>query len=247
MSTKNYQEHFGQRGSAYDRAMHWQPNARMHEFMQAVNAAKISAGMIVADVPAGGGYMERYLPQGCAYWYHEPCASFTNHGAMARDVVPLLPLPWIDTSVDIAISLAGVHHIENKSPFFADLYRVIKPGGRLVISDVATDSSVAQFLDGYVDAHNSTGHQGFFLDEHTLEELRQAGWDIEKHKVNNFYWLFPTKEAMAGFCHELFDLKTSTADETRSAIEEILGTAELTDGRVGMNWELFTIEAIKHK
>ena len=52
--SKSYQEHFDERGSAYDRAMRNFPAARELEFKQAIRAAEVVTGMTVADVPAGG-------------------------------------------------------------------------------------------------------------------------------------------------------------------------------------------------
>lgn len=218
-------------------------DARYQEFAQAIEAAGLLPGMVVADVPAGGGYLRRYLPAGCTWQGHEPCASFTHHSAATNTGSPLLPLPWWDASVDVAISLAGVHHIDDKRPLFAELWRVVKPGGRLVVSDVAAGSTVAQFLDGYVGAHNSTGHEGVFIDEDTLVELRAAGWAVQSHGVRDFHWVFADRSAMAAFCHALFDLRTSSVLDTQHAIESQLGVHCRPDGTLGMAWSLMTIIA----
>lgn len=243
---KTYVEQFAERGSAYDRAMQRHPMARAQEFAQAVAAAQLRPGMVVADVPAGGGYLRQHLPAECHWWGHEPCASFTNHRASAAAAaLPLLPLPWPDASVDVAISLAGVHHLDDKRPLWTELWRVVKPGGGLVVSDVATGSVVARFLDGYVGAHNSTGHEGVFLDHGTLDELGQSGWSVQRHALQVFEWVFPDRLSMAGFCHELFDLRTSDVADTQAAIESQLGVTMRSDGTVGMRWELMTVLVVK--
>jgi len=241
--SKTYQELFDQRGSAYDRAMRRYPEARRQEFEQAIEAAAPAPGMVVADVPAGGGYLQAYLPSGCTCLGHEPCASFTNHGAVAGQPTQLLPLPWARATVDGAISLAGVHHLDDKRPLFSELHRVVRPGGRLVVSDVAAASAVARFLDGYVGGHNSTGHEGVFLDERTLRELAEAGWTVENAAIRDFHWLFPDRAAMAMFCHELFDLRSSTPADTQAAIEDQLGVSTLANGGAAMHWSLMTISA----
>lgn len=242
---KTYDELFEVRGSAYDRAMWRYPRARDEEFRQAIDQAQLSPGMVVADVPAGGGYLQAYLPPDCHWRGHEPCASFTHHGDASSPAAhrPLLPLPWSDHSIDVAISLAGVHHLEDKRPLFADLHRVVKSGGRLVLSDVAAASAVAHFLDGFVGAHNSTGHEGVFLDDRTDDELRETGWRILSSAIVPMHWLFADRPAMVDFCQNLFDLCRATPQSIEKAIVADLGIAIVESGQTAMNWSLRTIVA----
>lgn len=242
---KSYTDLFDQRGSTYDQAMqHW-PDARRQEFEQAIRAAQIEAGMVVADVPAGGGYLQNYAPTGCTVQGHEPCATFSDHHASGHGLTarPLLPLPWADQSIDIAISLAGVHHLADKRSLFADMLRVTRPGGRFVLSDVAADTNVALFLDGFVGANNSTGHEGAFLDERTVEELREAGWQIVSQEMASFHWVFAQREDMAGFCRGLFDICKVSPGKVEQALAECLGVDVLADGQIGLRWSLMTIVA----
>ena len=146
-----YEDMFVQRGSAYDRAMRRLPQARAAEFAQVIARADMRSGQVVADVPAGGGYLRGFLPAGVAWVGHEPCASFQGgqHGASSSGR-PLLPFPWEDASKDRVICLAGLHHQEDKIPFHSEARRVLRPSGRYVLSDVPADSPVAAFLDGFI-------------------------------------------------------------------------------------------------
>lgn len=239
-----YDDLFAVRGSAYDRAMQAFPDARGHEFRQAVERAELATGMVVADVPAGGGYLQRYLPAGCDWRPHEPCGSFTAHHAAPGDPENgrLLPLPWSDASIDAAFSLAGVHHIEDKRPLFAELHRVVRPGGTFLLSDVAAGSAVEYFLDEYVGTNNSTGHKGAYLDQTTLQDLAATSWAVELCEQVDFSWVFPDEPGMANFCHQLFDLRRSSPADTAAAIIERLGVSHAPEG-VGMRWSLMTIRA----
>jgi len=240
----SYEDLFGQRGSAYDRAMLAYPEARAQEFAQVLAHAALSPGMVVADVPAGGGYLRRYLPEGCGWVGHEPCADFTNHRTGAQESgMPLLPLPFADSAADVAISIAGVHHLADKRPLFRDMRRIVRPGGRFVLSDVATDTPVARFLDGFVGDNNSTGHEGVFLDAHTPGELAEAGWDVLSHRLEAFHWVFADEDAMVAFCRGLFDICKAGDAAIARALHDGPGVEQLPDGRTGLRWSLMTIVA----
>lgn len=227
---RTHQAQFDFRGSACDKARQRFSLARRAAFQQVSEAAKRKPGLVVADVPAGGGYVKSYLPDGCKWLGHEPCASFSSHGGQTEPSLPLVPLPWSDGHVDAAISLARIHHVEDKRSLFSDLFRVARSGGRLVASDMATVTAVARFLDGYVSARNSMGHEGVFLDERTLDALKQAGWTVEHAGNWPFHWASARRPDMAAFCHALFDLRTFSEAQTLKALESNLGVEDLPGG-----------------
>jgi SAM-dependent methyltransferase len=237
----NYEEIFRQRGGAYHRAMQQWPDARRDEFMNVVAQAQPRSGDHVIDIPAGGGYLQRYLPNSCSWHGHEPCASFREDGALDDG---LLPLPWPDGFADSAISVAGVHHLDDKRPLLAELHRVLKPGGRLVLADVHRDSAVARFLDDFVGRHNSTGHAGRYLDADTLCDFEASGFTVERAVRTPYCWWFADRGQMGAFCALLFDISRIDATEVADAIEASLGVVHAGDA-IGMNWELFTLTGIR--
>lgn len=239
---QSYTDLFDQRGTAYDRAMRLCPDARRAEFLQAIAPIAITPGMRVGDVPAGGGYLKNHLPPDVLWEGHEPCATFLHHRVSGTATSrPLLPLPWANAALDAAISLAGVHHLEDKRPLFSEVARVLKPGGTFVLSDVEQGSAVAHFLDGFVGAHNSTGHEGRYLGDHTLADLQATGWQITTCERQDFHWTFADRAELGQFAFHLFDLCQSTPQAVADAIEAALGVIELPNGQTGMNWSLLTI------
>jgi SAM-dependent methyltransferase len=246
---KSYAELFDLRGSSYDQAMLAFPDARSGEFSQIIAALDPQPGDKIGDIPAGGGYLRDHLPEGCIWLGHEPCASFTNHGNIAPSPssVPLLPLPWPDGHLDGVCSLAGVHHLEDKTELFSEVRRVMRPGARFALSDVAEGSAVAQFLDGFVGKWNSTGHEGVYLNQATLAELGEAGLRVEHCDTSDFLWRFPDRDSMAAFCTKLFDISGAAQSHVAEAIEQVLGTQQLSDGGIGMNWSLMTVLSVSEQ
>lgn len=236
----DYRATFERRGAAYDRAMQRAPEVRSEEFRLPVERLGVRPGEVVIDVPSGGGYLARHLPHGCTWHGHDPCAAF--HGADPALGGDLLPLPWPDAFADVGVSIAGLHHLHDKCALFREFARVLEPGGRLLIADVHRDSPVAGFLDDFVGACNSTGHDGLYLDVSTCRELEQAGFMVDDATMLRYCWQFPSRQAMVAFCTELFDLRVAPA-VTAKAIESRLGTTATAGTGVGMHWELYAVLA----
>jgi ubiquinone/menaquinone biosynthesis C-methylase UbiE len=111
----------------------------------------------ILDVPAGhGAFAHELLKRGhgnidCldiaaeTFALRDPRVRFTRH-----DVIH--PLPFPDAHFDYVFSIEGIEHFENPWTFARELCRVLKPGGRLIISTPNTfsvDARVKYLLAGY--------------------------------------------------------------------------------------------------
>ncbi len=61
-------------------------------------------------------------------------------------------LPVADASVDVIISNCVLNLSTRKDRVLAEAYRVLKPGGRIVVSDMVSDVPVPAILEGNIDA-----------------------------------------------------------------------------------------------
>lgn len=62
------------------------------------------------------------------------------------------PLPWPDGVFDAVLSVEGIEHLENRQAFLRELFRVLKPGGTLVLTTpntVSVRSRVRFFGSGF--------------------------------------------------------------------------------------------------
>jgi len=88
-----------------------------------------------------------------------------------------MPIP--NESVDVIISNCVINLSPEKDPVFAEAYRVLRPGGRLAISDLVTNGELPEFIRKSEDAWHSC--IGGALDESVyLDTIEAAGFsDVE--------------------------------------------------------------------
>lgn len=116
---------------------------------------RLSPGSVVLDLAAGTGDFCVEL----AKLGHAPIGIDLSYGmlASARCDDPLvqgdlLNLPIADSSVDAAVCGFALRNLVSLEPFFDELYRVVKPGGRIGLLDVSKPANPIL----------RTGHQFYF-------------------------------------------------------------------------------------
>ncbi len=239
---KTYQSIFSQRGQDYHKAMLDVPDARDQEFQAVIELAELSEDQLILDIPSGGGYLNNYIDKPVNLVAVETSHEFVRNLQPTQNLSLLvchdlcnLVLP--SNSVDRIISLAGLHHLENKHKFYQECFRLLKPGGWLCMADAYEGSKVAKFLNVFVDANNSMGHEGTFFNDSTIKELQSSGFDISYNAAKQYHWLFDSPLQMATYCKQLFGMDLSEPENIIKGIDQYLGY-EQSDDQCKMNWEL---------
>ncbi|WP_431851106.1 class I SAM-dependent methyltransferase [Allosphingosinicella sp.] len=239
---KTYENIFQERADSYHAAMQMCPDARAAEFALVLEPLKLEPGQTLCDVPAGAGYLWRYVGDAqVRYVGVEPsdlfASLFPSHpGAISlRCAMDTLSLP--DASLDHLISLAGLHHEPDLPAIFREMRRVLRPGGLAVVADVQQGSSTDRFLNGFVADYNPMGHEGVFLNGSTSAFLEGAGFRVLEDAVHRPQWQFATREEMGEFLRLLFGITKASAAATARAAEDILGLED-AHGAINLAWPL---------
>eukprot|EP01006_Ploeotia_vitrea_P066174 TRINITY_DN94461_c0_g1_i1.p1 TRINITY_DN94461_c0_g1~~TRINITY_DN94461_c0_g1_i1.p1 ORF type:complete len:254 (+),score=24.70 TRINITY_DN94461_c0_g1_i1:59-820(+) len=239
-----YKDIFNHRGKHYHAAMRQWPQARRHEFANIVQRAAAQPGEVVCDLPAGGGYLADHFPQNSLISIETAEEFFreVSHNGKKHLCETLWDSPVEANSVDIAVSLAGIHHIEDKTLFYRELNRILKPGGRAVVADVFAGTDTAKWLNTFVHEHNTMGHDGIFLNKDTLSQLEAAGLEVVADEQVSYSWDFDTFSDLTQYCTLLFGIDKATPAEVEAGARKFLGVVESEeDPKVKMNWSLYFI------
>ena len=84
-------------------------------------------------------------------------------------------LPVKDSSVDLIISNCVINLSSNKRKVFQEAYRVLKSGGRMLISDIVTEEKLPEEVIKSVEAWASC-IAGALVKKNYLEEIKRAGF-----------------------------------------------------------------------
>jgi SAM-dependent methyltransferase len=137
----------------------------------------------VADIGCGPGVFTRYLCRHARHVYavdidHSALLRTSSRHAQERNLASLVvranQLPFHDESLDTVLFLEVLEHLEDDAGAVRELYRVLVPSGKLVLS--------VPIPPGEVNEGEEWGHkrEGYSLDE-MKAILEGEGFEVEGH------------------------------------------------------------------
>jgi ubiquinone/menaquinone biosynthesis C-methylase UbiE len=82
-------------------------------------------------------------------------------------------LPFADSTFSLIASRAAFHHFEEPAAVLAEMARVCRPGGRVVVIDVTPETGKTPGYDRLELMRDTSHHHA-----HSLDELRQMGMEL---------------------------------------------------------------------
>lgn len=144
--------------------------------------------------------------------------------------------------IDRIISLAGLHHIEDRLPIYHEAKRVLNKNGLLCIADVAEGSDADRFLNIFVDENSTEGHKGLFINKADIQSIEAADFTIVKSEIIEYVWRYTSVNNMIDYVKKMFGINQCSDAAVLKGIEHFIGYNTI-DGQVHMNWSLQFIQA----
>jgi len=102
-----------------------------------------------------------------------------NYGNVEFRLGEIEKLPVADCSVDLIISNCVINLSPDKGKVFQEAFRVLKPGGRIMISDIVLLKELPSFIRDSIEAYIGCLSGAIKKDEY-LQKIKEAGFQDVK-------------------------------------------------------------------
>lgn len=234
----DYNKTFLKRGREYKYAVETYPDALRNEFSVAAQMILRHSPKSVLNIPAACVPLKEYLQSDIHYIEYETNLAFANLTNLPH--CELYSIPVADTSVDCVVCLASLHHAthDERRAFFKECLRILSPKGVLIVGDVMKGGAVDNWLNGFVNSYNSSGHAGLFWRAEDCRLFEECGFVSVGHEVQSYMWNFESSDTMIDFCKHLFGLDKANGEKIVEGLHMILQPVYSNTGSVLLPWEL---------
>ncbi len=245
-------EFIGQRSELYKEALKEFPHARDQDIEVMKKYLNPQKDEIILEVGAGSGVFSSILSDSVKELIvSDPSKEQLDEVKdLNKTNITLIEagadkLDLKEDSVDAIWSFGAMHHCFDKISAFKNFSRILKSGGRVVIGDVWSGSSLAKHFDDKVAKYCVTGHEvAFWTDEFAESLCFLTSFKNLKIDFLDLQWIFDSKEDIGDFLYKIHAMTKTTSEDCLKGAEEILGIEE-KDGKFCLNWPMKVLVAEK--
>lgn len=207
----DYIQSFTNRTHLYLEAINKYKNVLDEEMKTAIEMLYLQPNDVVFNAFSGGIPLDKYINKDLNIKYLE----YDIHKDFTTNSYKLDKIPIESNSVNKIICLATLHHlnITEREIIYKEFYRILLPGGSLVIGDVIDKSSQSKWLNIFVDKYNSNGHKGLFFSHNDSILMNKSGFKHIDISINNYNWNFKNDSDLINFFKLLFGLNLCNDDD----------------------------------
>ena len=107
--------------------------------------------------------------------------------------------PFADNSIDLVVSTAVIEHLENQYHYLREIHRILKPGGRLVITMPSCWNIISRLLflkTGGVESFHGTNHHINVITKNIFDFMLK-----DKFKEISRFYIHRTNLGFKPFCY----------------------------------------------
>ncbi len=243
-------EFSGIRSQYYNEIMLEMPMARLEEREMLMEYLNPKIGEKILEIGAGTGFYSQYIAQQIfpgtlvasdpspEQLLNIPSAPEQNIKLVVAgaDTLAIGEDPLEYNSFDAVWAFGCFHHILDKTRSFNNIYSLLKPGGRLIISDVYAGSDLAKHFDLHVAKYCATGHEVAFLTREFADSLCYiSGFEKPFFYDVNIPLNFSKREDIGYFIYKIHAMIRSTPDKCLKNVADFLDI-EYREGLYSLIW-----------
>jgi ubiquinone/menaquinone biosynthesis C-methylase UbiE len=189
---------YAELASRYDRRWEHYVNASIDRTLAELDLAP---GEVLLDIGCGTGVLlERVAqrqPRARLYGSDLSGAMLAMARSRLASPIQLLQanaeaLPMASASIDVLVSTSAFHFIRHPARAMSEIRRVLRPGGRLIITDWCRDFLTGRLLDWYLKAYDNAHYHTYgstefarLLDDNDFDSI-----SLSRYRINWFWGLF---------------------------------------------------------
>ncbi len=243
-------EFSGIRSQYYREIMQEMPKARLEEREMLMKCLVPKPGEKILEIGAGTGFYSQHIAKLIfpgtiiATDPSEEQLSYILNAdeqnikvvVAGGDTLPIGEDGFAPSSFDAIWAFGCFHHIINKTKSFKNFHSLLKPGGRIVISDVYAGTNLAKHFDLIVAKYCATGHEVSFLTREFADSLCYlTGFEKPAFRDVNIPINFSRREDIGYFIYKIHAMIGITPEQCLKYVADYLDI-EHKDGIYTLLW-----------